>query len=146
MVFVARDAVVIGRVNCISTHKVKTWASMSIKLPPFSENWFLHAGNREVYQEKKQPWRGVKPYETKVGGRWIIMRAGNLVVVVIVEVVGVVLLGECSLSIMEFESLGLVCCWCEVVFSIWVKVFVVMVAEVGVEDLELVVRLIVRLV
>ena len=60
--------------------------------------------------------------------------------------VGVVLLGECSLSIMEFESLGLVCCWCEVVFSIWVKVFVVMVAEVGVEDLELVVRLVVRLV
>ena len=59
--------------------------------------------------------------------------------------VGVVLLGECSLPIMKFESLGVVCCWCEVVFSIWMKVFVIMVAEVEVEDLELVVRLAVRL-
>ena len=40
----------------------------------------------------------------------------------------------------------MVCCGWEVVYSTWVKGFVVVIAKLEVEDLELVVRLVVRLI
>ena len=75
------------------------------------------------------------------------MRAGNLVcVVVAVVVVGVAFFRECSLFMMEVEFLRVCLLWMGVVYSTWVKGFIVVIAELEVEDLELVVRLVVRLV
>ena len=67
-------------------------------------------------------------------------------VVVAVVVVGVAFFRECSLFMMEVEFLRVCLLWMGVVYSIWVKGLVVVIAELEVEDLELVVRLVVRLV